>query len=108
MADQSYDESQHQGVTPDPMNGPFPTAGQLTDYSDDLDFAIVPQPRTPAVPRYFWDARAAVRKAYPTLDPAATDRKAWGIAQDYESAVLNRRTVGTMDEYAVQLADWGL
>jgi hypothetical protein len=43
MADQGYDESQHQGNGTNPLDGPFPTAGQLTDYSDDPDFAILPK-----------------------------------------------------------------
>jgi hypothetical protein len=60
------------------------------------------------VPRYFREARAAVRKYYPSLDPAATDQKAWGIAQDYERPGAGGRPRTTsMDAFVAYLAQTG-
>jgi hypothetical protein len=91
-----------------PLDGPFMSSKQLTGYSDEPGYAIR-LPDAPAerriVPRYFDAALAAVAEHFGDLGPAASHRRAWGIAQDYESAVLDGRS-GGIDAYVAQLAEW--
>jgi hypothetical protein len=62
------------------------------------------QAEQPAVPRYFGEAQAAVAEYYGYLPEDRQRVLAWGIAQDYESAVLNRRTVASVADYVADRA----
>lgn len=87
-------------MTRNPLDGPFMSARELTDYADEPGFAIAPA--APIVPRYFGEALTEVRVHWPDLDPAASHRKAWGIAQDYDQPGRSR----SMGSYVAWAADF--
>jgi len=89
--------------TQNPLDGPFMSSTQMTDYSDEPDYAIAPaSPLQPVL-----EARlAVVREALTAAGIPAplARRKAMGVYEDWLSAIAARQTGETLAEYATRKA----
>jgi hypothetical protein len=85
--------------TPDPLDGPFMTAQQLTDSSDEPGYPIAPQPVLQA---RLAEVREALVAAGIPADTAA--RRAMGVYSDWLSAISERSTALSLAQYAARKA----
>jgi hypothetical protein len=84
-----------------PLDGPFMTSAQLTDYSDAPGYAIRPQPQPVLEARL-----AVVREALAAAgvpEPLAR-RRAMGIYSDWLDSVAGRHTSLTLAQFADSMA----